>query len=177
MIAKMILPWFGGTAAVWTTCMLFFQLVLLAGYAYAHWSIKTLKPVQQAYLHSTLLGVSLLLLPITPGEGWKPLGGDLPLVKILLLLAGCVGLPYMLLSTTSPLIRTRRGAVPVVCVVEPRVDDRSTELSDIGGTVAADAHPGNGVVGMLRRLRGSLRHDSHAEQDSHRAVKRGFVGD
>jgi len=136
MIAKMILPWFGGTAAVWTTCMLFFQLVLLAGYAYAHWSIKTLKPVQQAYLHSTLLGVSLLLLPITPGEGWKPLGGDLPLVKILLLLAGCVGLPYMLLSTTSPLIqawytRAGRGVVPY----------RLFALSNLGSMIALLSYP------------------------------------
>jgi hypothetical protein len=117
IIAKMILPWFGGSAAVWNTCMLFFQAMLLAGYLYAHWSIRYLTPRRQAALHATLLGLSLLLLPITPGSGWKPTDAAHPAGRILLLLAVNVGLPYFLLSTTSPLVqawytRAGRGAVP-----------------------------------------------------------------
>ena len=66
VIGKMILPWFGGTPAVWTTCMLFFQVLLLAGYAYAALLARIASPVRQATIHIALLSVSLLLLPITP---------------------------------------------------------------------------------------------------------------
>jgi len=106
MIAKMILPWFGGSAAVWITAMLFFQTALLGGYLYAHWSIRSLKPKTQAVVHTLLLGTSLLLLPITPALSWKPSGGDDPILRILGLLTVSVGLPFFLLSTTSPLIQT-----------------------------------------------------------------------
>src|SRR6185436_16768049 len=103
MIARMILPWFGASAAVWTTCMLFFQIVLLLGYMYVHWGVKYLHPKQHAILHIALLVISLLVLPITPGVQWKPVGGANPSLAILLLLGACVGAPYFLLSTTSPL--------------------------------------------------------------------------
>jgi len=66
MIAKMILPWFGGVAAVWITAMLFFQTVLLLGYLYAHWSIRWLNHKAQFIVHACLLGASLFLLPLTP---------------------------------------------------------------------------------------------------------------
>ena len=105
MIAKMILPWFGGSAAVWITAMLFFQIVLLAGYLYAHWSIRSLRPRAQAALHAALLGASLLLLPVTPALSWKPSGNEEPILRILALLAVSIGLPYFLLSTTSPLVQ------------------------------------------------------------------------
>src|SRR5581483_514472 len=74
VIGKIILPWFGGTAAVWTTCLLFFQVVLLLGYLYAHWSIQHLKPKQQAMLHLGLLVVSVPLLHVVPPASWKPQG-------------------------------------------------------------------------------------------------------
>ena len=105
MIAKMILPWFGGSAAVWITAMLFFQTALLGGYLYAHWSISSLKPRTQALLHAALLGASLLLLPVAPALSWKPSGNEEPILRILGLLAVSIGLPYFLLSTTSPLIQ------------------------------------------------------------------------
>src|SRR5215813_11562503 len=105
VIARMILPWFGGSAAVWTTCMLFFQIVLLLGYLYVHWTVRLLDPKKHARIHSVLLALSLLLIPITPGANWKPVGGGNPSVQILLLLAACVGAPYFLLSTTSPLLQ------------------------------------------------------------------------
>ena len=105
IIAKEILPWFGGSAAVWTTCLVFFQSALLAGYAYADVAIRRLSRRGQASLHAALLIGSLLLLPIVPGLVWKPLGTESPLWLILGLLTATIGLPYLLLSTTSPLLQ------------------------------------------------------------------------
>ena len=65
LIGKYILPWFGGGTGVWTTCMLFFQLLLLGGYAYAHGTTRWLKPRAQVILHLVLLGAALALLPIS----------------------------------------------------------------------------------------------------------------
>ena len=116
IIAKQILPWFGGSAAVWTTCLVFFQAVLLGGYAYADLTTR-LGPRRQAMLHVGLLVVSLACLPILASTGWKPLGNEDPVGRILLLLAATIGLPYFLLSTTTPLLqawywRRFQAAVP-----------------------------------------------------------------
>jgi SAM-dependent methyltransferase len=117
LIARLILPWFGGGAAVWTTCMLFFQSLLLAGYAYAHASSTKFAPRPQAILHIALLAAAAATLPIAPSERWQPQGDEEPVSAILLLLGAAVGLPYLLLSATSPLVqtwfaRTRPGANP-----------------------------------------------------------------
>jgi hypothetical protein len=104
IIAKQILPWFGGSAGVWTTCLVFFQSVLLAGYAYADWTTR-LGPRRQAYLHVALLAVSLVCLPIIASSSWKPQGNEEPVLRILLLLGATIGLPYFLLSTTTPLLQ------------------------------------------------------------------------
>jgi hypothetical protein len=104
IIAKQILPWFGGSAGVWTTCLVFFQSVLLAGYAYADWTTR-LGPRRQAMLHVALLAASLLCLPILASSGWKPQGDEEPILRILLLLGATIGLPYFLLSTTTPLLQ------------------------------------------------------------------------
>src|SRR5262245_16151049 len=104
VIAKEILPWFGGSAAVWTTCLVFFQSALLLGYAYADWSVRRLSAKGQVRLHVALLAASVLLLPIVPGGFWKPIGNENPIWQILGLLAATIGLPYFLLSTTSPLV-------------------------------------------------------------------------
>ena len=106
VIAKQILPWFGGAAAVWATCLVFFQSVLLFGYAYADWTTRFLAPRRQAWLHLTLLAASLLTLPIIPEAHWKPgeAGGE-PTLLILGLLGATIGLAYFLLSTTSPLVQ------------------------------------------------------------------------
>lgn len=116
LIAKLILPWFGGSAAVWTSCMLFFQMELLGGYAYAHW-LNDQTGRRQTMIHLGLLAASLLCLPILPSVWWKPQGTDDPLLRILGLLAATVGLPYFLLSSTSPLLqswysRSNGGAIP-----------------------------------------------------------------
>ena len=105
VIAKQILPWFGGSAGVWTTCLFFFQFVLLCGYAYAHWSIRTLRHRTQVALHIVLLLGSLASLPILASVDWKPAGNELPAPRILLLLLATVGLPYFMLTTTGPLIQ------------------------------------------------------------------------
>ena len=105
IIAKQILPWFGGSAAVWTTCMVFFQLVLLAGYAYSDSVVRKLAPRSQAILHTVLVLLSIAWLPIVAGESWKPEPGASPSARILLLLGATVGLPYLLLSTTGPLVQ------------------------------------------------------------------------
>jgi SAM-dependent methyltransferase len=103
IIAKQILPWFGGSAAVWTTCLVFFQFLLLAGYAYSDWTTRKLTARRQVVLHIVLLAVSLASLPIIAGAGWKPAGDEDPTWRILGLLGVTIGLPYFLLSTTGPL--------------------------------------------------------------------------
>lgn len=105
LIARMILPWFGGAASVWITCMLFFQLVLLGGYIYAHLLITHLKPSSQISTHVSLLALSLLLLPIAPDRSLIAGQFD-PSLQLLLLLLTSVGVPYFLLSTTTPLIQS-----------------------------------------------------------------------
>ena len=105
IIAKQILPWFGGSAAVWTTCLVFFQSVLLAGYAYADLT-RRLGARRQAMLHVALLAISLACLPIIASSGWKPQGDEQPIARILLLLVVTIGLPYFLLSTTTPLLQS-----------------------------------------------------------------------
>jgi hypothetical protein len=116
IIAKQILPWFGGSAGVWTTCLVFFQSVLLAGYAYADWTTR-LGARRQALIHVLLLVASLACLPIIASSGWKPQGDEQPIARILLLLVATIGLPYFLLSTTTPLLqawywRRFRSVVP-----------------------------------------------------------------
>src|SRR5215831_16111269 len=98
LIARFILPWFGGSASVWTTCLMFFQATLLLGYAYAHGSIRVLRPKMQSYIHFALLVLSALMLPILPGQYWKPVDGLHPASRIVALLAATVGIPYLLLS-------------------------------------------------------------------------------
>jgi hypothetical protein len=105
IIAKQILPWFGGNASVWTVCMVFFQLVLLGGYAYADALVRRCAPRVQATIHTVLLAASLAFLPILASESWKPAPDTEPTARILLLLVMTIGLPYFLLSTTGPLVQ------------------------------------------------------------------------
>ena len=104
ILAKQILPWFGGSSAVWTVSMVFFQCALLAGYLYAHWLQGRPARVQRA-VHLTLLLAALLSLPIIPDAAFKPAGDGEAAWAILGLLVATVGLPYMSLSATSPLLQ------------------------------------------------------------------------
>ena len=104
LIAKQILPWFGGSAAVWGTCLVFFQSALLAGYAYADALNRWLSLKRQVVVHGTLLVLAALTMPIIANDAWRPDGSEEPIGRILGLLAATIGLPYFLLATTTPLV-------------------------------------------------------------------------
>lgn len=136
LVSKYILPWFGGAPAVWTTCILFFQSILFAGYAYAHFSNRWLQPKQQALLHLALIILAIALLRVVPGDASKPADSSQPVGDILLLLATSVGLPYFVLSSTGPLIqawfaRSFPGRIPY----------RLYALSNFGSLLALLSYP------------------------------------
>ena len=136
VISKKILPWFGGSPAVWTTAMLFFQVVLLAGYAYAHLLIRYVPPTRQGIVHGILLLLALVSLPITPGEYWKPADGTWPALRILLLLLVKVGPTYFLLSATGPLVQAWYSQV-----YSGQSPYRLYALSNIGSLAALLSYP------------------------------------
>lgn len=103
LIGKYVLPWYGGAAAVWTTCLLVFQSLLFAGYAYAHLLSRAGKRTQ-AVVHLALLAVAATI-PILPAEAWKPAGDESPLLRIALMLGATIGLPYFALSASGPLLQ------------------------------------------------------------------------
>ncbi|MBI3839021.1 MAG: fused MFS/spermidine synthase [Planctomycetia bacterium] len=136
LVGKFILPWFGGSPAVWTTCMLFFQVLLLAGYSYAHLVTSKLSPRAQTVCHVGLLAGSLVFLPIAPdATTWKPSGDEAPIGRILVLLTAMIGLPYFLLSSTGPLLQERfrreTGKTPY----------RLYSLSNVGSLLALLSYP------------------------------------
>ncbi len=139
LIGKYILPWFGGTPSVWTTCMLFFQALLLGGYGYAHALASRWSPRRQALFHIGLLSASILVvlwLSILPSQAWKPVGGQFPVLRILGLLSASIGAPYLLLASTSPLLqswfsRARPGTSPY----------RLYALSNLGSLLAILGYP------------------------------------
>lgn len=136
LIGKFILPWFGGTPGVWTTCMLVFQVLLFGGYAYAHLTTSRLSPKAQAVLHAVLLIAAVCALPIIPSLTWKPVGDVEPISRIILLLGATVGLPFFVLSSTGPLLqgwfsRVHAGRSPY----------RLYALSNIGSLLALVSFP------------------------------------
>ena len=104
VMGKLLLPWFGGSAGVWTTAMLFFQAMLLLGYVYA-WLLVRLPSRAQIAIHLTLLAASCLAMPIAP---WSVAAVGEPPAAITILLVSAIGLPYFLLASTSPLIQAWR---------------------------------------------------------------------
>jgi hypothetical protein len=105
IIGNTILPWFGGSASVWNTCMLFFQTLLVAGYAYAHWLGRSWPIHRQAIVHFAVVSVAMLTLPIIPRQSWAPVDGHMPIIRILILLLCVVGPTYFALAATAPLIQ------------------------------------------------------------------------
>jgi hypothetical protein len=136
LIGKFILPWFGGAPAVWTTCILFFQLALFGGYAYSHLVVLWLTSRAQAITQCALLLAALALLPVVPAEFWKPSDDEAPTLRILLLLAATVGLPYFVLTTTSPLVQAWFNRV-----YPGRAPYRLYALSNIGSLAALLSYP------------------------------------
>lgn len=145
MIGKYVLPWFGGTPTVWSTVLLFFQVLLTGGYAYAYWLLGRLRNRSQGIVHLLLLGISLGLLlvtaltwrsPITPDASWRPLSNDLPIWGIIQILAVSVGIPYLVLSSNSTLMqawsnRDQQSQTPYRLYV----------LSNIGSLLALISYP------------------------------------
>ena len=145
IIARVILPWFGGTPSVWTTCMLFFQVLLVGGYAYSHLLVVRLRPGRQAIVHGAVVAASLVVLgvmtaiwpaPIVPPATWKPVGSSMPVLHIIRLLGAAVALPYLVLATTSPLMqawfsRTNPGRSPY----------RLYSLSNVGSLLGLLSYP------------------------------------
>ena len=183
VISKFILPWFGGSPGVWTTCMLFFQCLLFAGYAYAH-GLMHLPRKWQFIIHGVLVIAAAAMLPIAPSASWKPTGNEDPTGRILLLLIASVGLPYFVLSSTSPLVqvwfsRAVPGGKPW----------RLYALSNIGSLTALITYPfifeprwdvqeqtvrwSLGFVAFALLCLGSLWRDSksHHDEEAHAAAK------
>ena len=129
IMGRFILPWFGGTPAVWSVCLLFFQAALLAGYAYAHW----LGSLRVPRVHIVLLAASLAFLPAIPT---RPAITGTPSARILLLLAVTVGVPYFLLSATTPLLQRW-----FTQDAEGRVPWRLYALSNFGSFLALLSYP------------------------------------
>lgn len=145
LIGKYILPWFGGSPGVWTTCMLFFQLLLLGGYGYAH-ALGRFKPRTQVIVHLVLLVAALATLPVTPSDSWKPTTSEDPTLRILALLAVSLGLPYLVISATGPLMqewfrRTSPGVSPY----------RLYALSNVGSLLALVSYPFFFEITLTRR--------------------------
>jgi len=144
LIAKAILPWFGGASSVWTTCLLFFQAALLAGYLYAH-VLARLSPRAARATHETLVALSVVLLvaaaiggrpPVLPPLALRPADSGTPVLRVLAALAAGVGLPFFVLSATGPLLQSwiarRRPQAPVF---------RLFALSNLASLAALLAYP------------------------------------
>ena len=136
MIARFILPWFGGTAAVWTTCMMFFQAALLLGYLYAHLLRQCFSPRRAWLVHVMALLIAVLLTSVVPPENLKPSGGENPTLAIIRLLAVTIGFPFFVLSSTGPLIQawqaiSHKGQSPF----------RLYALSNLGSMLALLTYP------------------------------------
>ncbi|TLY84072.1 MAG: hypothetical protein E6K35_16175, partial [Gammaproteobacteria bacterium] len=140
ILAKQILPWFGGSAGVWTICLVFFQLVLLLGYTYAQWLAPRRVGSRQFVLHTLLLLISCLTLPIIPGSFWKRGYGTEPALQIVGLLATTVGLPYLMLASTAPLLQRWLSSA-----ARSRMQERSIyrlfALSNLGSLVGLLSYP------------------------------------
>jgi len=136
LLARFILPSFGGGAAVWTACLLFFQTFLLVGYAYAHASSRWLGPRGQVALHLALVGLSIPFLPIAPGTAWQPTATGEPTWQIFLLLTATIGLPYLALAATAPLVQNWFGRVHPT-----QAPYRLYALSNAGALAALVSYP------------------------------------
>lgn len=144
LLAKLVLPWFGGSPSVWSTCLVAFQALLLAGYGYAH-ALALLPRRAQLTRHAGVVALVLLVLawrwfawpsPVTPGDAWKPDPDGSPVSQILLLLAGAIGLPFVVLASTSPLLQRWHADL-----YPSRSPYRLYALSNLGSLVGLVSYP------------------------------------
>lgn len=150
LISRLLLPSFGGAPAVWTTCMLFFQSLLFAGYLYSHLLVSRLSRTKQAGLHAGLLVLACVLLQITPPAASAAETSGSPVLQILRLLLTTVGLPYFVLSTTGPLLLSWFAEL-----CPGRSPHRLYALSNAGSLLALLSYPF--VIEPLLALSGQTR--------------------
>src|SRR5262245_27256389 len=136
MVARLVLPAFGGSATVWSTTSLFFQVLLLLGYVYTHVSTRRLGPRWQPPLHLVVLLVPLLVLPLAIPHDAAPPPGASPVLWLLRVLAVTIGLPFLVVSTTGPLVQRWYSWTG-----GPRADDpyfifAASNLGSFGGLLA-----------------------------------------
>ena len=136
IVARFILPWFGGTAAVWTTCIMFFQTVLLLGYLYAHWLRRTFKPAHAWTIHILILALSAMLISVAPADTYKPTGGEGLTGGIVKVLTFSIGLPFFVLSSTGPLIQAWQSTTH-----QQQSPYRLYALSNLGSMLALLTYP------------------------------------
>lgn len=138
MVAKMLLPRLGGSAAVWNTAMVFFQAALLAGYGFAHLTLHRLGPFRQSVLQIIGLAVPLVVLPIAVPAGWRPPDGGTVALWTLAVLGIMVGLPFFFLSTVGPTLQRWFSATD-----HPRAGDPYFlyAAGNIGSLLALLAYP------------------------------------
>ena len=158
LFAKMILPRFGGSAAVWSTCLVFFQSALLLGYYYADVLTRRLSATRQLSVQIALLLVSLALMPIAPHAILSSSSSYHPAFHILVLLTASIGLPFVLLSATSPLIqawksRTGAAAYHLFCDFKFRLVRRTAELSLLDRAASVLPSPGAAMVNAVLGVR------------------------
>jgi hypothetical protein len=139
MFARFVLPLLGGTPAVWNVSMVFFQVALLAGYLYAHWSIRRFGPRRQALLHLVLLLPPLLVLPIGVPDGWVAPQRDDPILWLLALLAVSVGLPFFVVASTAPLLQRWLAATDHPRAADPYVLYRASNTGSVIGLLGYPA--------------------------------------
>lgn len=145
IVAKAITPWYGGTPAVWTTCLVFFQTLLTLGYAYAHGAVRGLSPRGQSAAHIALVIVAGAALggcalawgqPLIADDRWKPDGGVHPVGAILILLTTATAIPGLVLAATSPLVQAWFSRT-----FPERAVTRLYALSNAGSLLALIAYP------------------------------------
>ena len=177
IIAKLILPRFGGSVAVWATCLVFFQAALLLGYAFAHHLVRHDRSRALKYTHVALLLGSLVLLPIVPVTAWPGLDSAGPALQILGLLLLTIGLPFTLLAMTSPLLQAWRAGASsqgnpyrLFAVSNAGLAGRAAGLPVADRALAAHRHAGQGLVGGLCGLcAGAVRHQPAPAQPGGRS--------
>ena len=136
MFARFVLPFFGGTPAVWNTSMLFFQAALLAGYAYSHVVTRRLGVRRAAVVHLGVILVPLLVLPLGVPAEWAPGGGDDPVPRLLAALLTGVGLPFFAVATTAPLLQRWLAGTDHPAARDPYLLYRASNLGSVVGLLA-----------------------------------------
>ena len=136
MFARMVLPSLGGSPAVWNTALVFYQIALLAGYGYVHWSTTRLRARHQAFLHLALLVAALFCLPISLPAGWHPPSGTQPLTWLLMVLVVALGLPFVAVSTTGPLMQKWFAATSHRLAPDPYFLYAASNLGSVLGLLA-----------------------------------------